>query len=149
MPAPADVQTDTLNKFLAAWETNNIEDTVALWSDDFTQQLLPLSLGIPENSRAKAEIAYPRLMKNLTNWKVEVKNVVHDTARGTAVVYSTSLADTPVPGEKWTNEYGIFITFSEDGTRIKRLEEMIDSAFFGRFFPLLQQHFAKQAGAHQ
>lgn len=70
MPAPADVQTATLNKFLAAWETNDIEATVALWSDDFTQQLLPLSLGIPENSRAKAEIAYPRLMKNLTNWKV-------------------------------------------------------------------------------
>ncbi|KAL7783869.1 hypothetical protein V8C37DRAFT_396641 [Trichoderma ceciliae] len=149
MPAPAEAQPATLKKFLGAWETNSVEDTMALWSDDFTQQLLPLSLGIPAKSKKQAEVAYPRLMKSLTNWKVEIKNVVHDTARGTAAVYSTVVADTPMPGgDKWTNEYGIFITFSEDGTRISRLEEMIDTAFFGRIFPSLQQYLAQQGGTN-
>ncbi len=48
----------------------SVEDTMALWSDDFTQQLLPLLLGIPANSRAQAKIVYPMLMNSLTNWKV-------------------------------------------------------------------------------
>lgn len=173
MPAPADIQTATLNKFLEGWERKSVKETMALWSNDFTQQLLPLSLGMPESSRAQAEMVYPMLMDSLTNWKVgmfssssnqrsiraiylhmrsvfqaETKQVIHDTARGTAAVYSITVADTPVPdGEKWTNEYSIFITFSEDGTRVSRLEEMIDTAFFTRVFPGIQQYLAKKGPA--
>jgi hypothetical protein len=70
MPAPAAVQAATLDRFLLAWKNQNAEDTVALWSDDFKQRLLPLSLGIPSKSRAEAEIVNARLMQHLTNWQV-------------------------------------------------------------------------------
>jgi hypothetical protein len=65
---------------------------------------------------------------------------VHDSARGTAAVYATSQADTPFPGEKWTNEYAIFLSFSEDGTKVSRLEEMMDSAFYQSFVPKFQRY---------
>lgn len=74
-----------------------------------------------------------------------MREIVHDVARGTAAVYATSQADTPLPGEKWTNEYTIFISFTEDGTKVSRLEEMVDSAFYRDFFPKMQQYF-KQGG---
>lgn len=70
MPAPAAVQADTLNKFLTAWKTQRVRDTVDLWSEDFTQRLLPLSLGLPPKSRSEAEMVNAKIVEHLTNWKV-------------------------------------------------------------------------------
>ena len=70
MPAPAHVQAATLDKFLTAWKNQAVKDTIALWSDDFKQQLLPCSLAAPSHTRAEAEMGYPKLMGSLRNWKV-------------------------------------------------------------------------------
>jgi hypothetical protein len=78
---------------------------------------------------------------------LEIKEIVHDVAKGTAAVYATSLADTPLPGEKWTNEYSLFLSFTEDGTKISRLDEMVDTAFFNNLFPKFQKHMAGQVAA--
>ncbi|KAK0729555.1 hypothetical protein B0H67DRAFT_638157 [Lasiosphaeris hirsuta] len=145
MPSPADAQVATLDKFLAAWQKGSAAETIALWSDDFTQRLLPLSLGRPALTRAQASAALSMMMGKLTNWKTEIRQVVHDSARGSAAVYTTAVADTPLPGgEVWNNEYGVFITFSHDGTKITKIEEMIDTAFFGEFFPKFQRYLAEQ-----
>lgn len=34
----------------------------------------------------------------------------------------------------------MFISFSEDGTKISRLEEMVDTAFYHSFFPKFQKY---------
>lgn len=70
MPAPAHIQAATLDKFLVAWKDQAVEDTIALWSDDFKQQLLPSSLRLPTHTRAEAEKVYPKLTGSLRNWKV-------------------------------------------------------------------------------
>ena len=70
MPAPAHIQAATLEKFLTAWRNQAVKDTIALWSDDFKQQLLPSSLGLHSQVRAEAEMVYPKLMGSLRNWKV-------------------------------------------------------------------------------
>ncbi|KIA75325.1 hypothetical protein HK57_00204 [Aspergillus ustus] len=149
MAAPAHIQKETLDKFLAAWQTGNAQDTISLWSDDFTQRLLPLSLQQPVQQRAHTEIFYPKLVGNLTNWKLDIKRIVHDTANNIAAVYATSTADTPIPGEKWTNEYAVFVALTEDGTRVKSVEEMVDSAFFQRFFPKFQKYLMEQGPESQ
>jgi hypothetical protein len=59
-------------------------------------------------------------------------------------VYATSSADTPIPEEKWTNEYAIFVWLTEDGLKVQRLEEMVDSAFYKHFFPLFHKHLTEQ-----
>ncbi|PKX92291.1 nuclear transport factor 2 family protein [Aspergillus novofumigatus IBT 16806] len=147
MPAPADIQAATLNKFLAAWREGSAPDTMALWSDDFKQRLLPLSLGESSfRSRDQAALFYPGLVENLRNWELHIKEIVHDSARGTAAVYATSQADTPFSGEKWTNEYAIFLSFSEDGTKVCRLEEMMDSAFYQSFVPKFQRYLMGLGG---
>jgi hypothetical protein len=72
MVAAAPVQTVTLDKFIEAWKNQDVEGTVALWSDDFMQTLLPSSLGVPTKSRDTAEMIYGRLTNSLSNWKVGV-----------------------------------------------------------------------------
>jgi ketosteroid isomerase-like protein len=70
MPASAPVQSATLDKFLTSWKEKDIDGTIGLWSDDFTQQILPSSLGVPTKSRGQAAMVYPNLMGSLTNWDV-------------------------------------------------------------------------------
>jgi hypothetical protein len=79
--------------------------------------------------------------------QLAIKQIVHDASRGTAAVYATSTADTPVPNEKWTNEYAIFMTFSEDGTKVEKLDEMVDSAFYNHYFPKFQQWLSEMVEA--
>lgn len=75
MPAPADIQAATLNKFLAAWREGSAPDTMALWSDDFKQRSLPLSLGESSfRSRDQAALFYPVLVENLRNWEVRFRS---------------------------------------------------------------------------
>lgn len=62
--------------------------------------------------------------------------------KGTLGVYTTSLADRPVLGGKCTKEHVIFLNFSIDGHKIRRLEEMLDSGFFLDFFPKLREHIS-------
>jgi hypothetical protein len=61
---------------------------------------------------------------------LNVYDIIHDVAKGKACVYATSKADTPYDGFKWTNEYAAFLTLSEDGKKVAKIEEMVDTAFF-------------------
>lgn len=38
----------------------------------------------------------------------------------------------------YSNEYSLFLTFTDDGTKIKRFDEFVDSAYTGTFFAKLQ-----------
>jgi hypothetical protein len=62
-------------------------------------------------------------------------------AKNKACIYATSQADTPYGDFKWTNEYAAFLTLSEDGKQVKKIEEMVDTAFFAEM--------AKQGVAHR
>lgn len=70
--------------------------------------------------------------------------MVHNAAKGKAVIYAISRADTPF-GVEWTNEYACFVTLDESGERIVKLEEMVDSAFMQSFFPIFQKYLSEQA----
>ncbi|KAB8304575.1 hypothetical protein EYC80_003954 [Monilinia laxa] len=144
MPAPAEVQAATLAKFIAGWKEFTPESWMATWSEDCTQKMLPLSLGVPARSRTDVLSILPKLIGILENYKVDIYEIVHDAPRGKAVIYATSHADTPFGDFKWTNEYAVFITFTEDGTQVQKFEEMVDTAFYQEFFPKFLQHMAQQ-----
>lgn len=70
MPAPAHVQADTLDRFIAGWRKWTPEDWMATWSSDCVQVMLPLSLGIPPKSVAEVKGILPKLMEIVTNYEV-------------------------------------------------------------------------------
>ncbi|RAL68062.1 hypothetical protein DID88_008785 [Monilinia fructigena] len=126
MPAPAEIQAATLDKFIAGWKEFTPESWMATWSRTEVLGILPKLIGI------------------LNNYKVDIYEIVHDAPRGKAVIYATSHADTPFGDFKWTNEYAVFITFTEDGTQVQKFEEMVDTAFYQEFFPKFLQYMAQQ-----
>ncbi|KAL9111227.1 MAG: hypothetical protein Q9227_004305 [Pyrenula ochraceoflavens] len=144
MPAPASIQVATLDKFIEGWKKWTYEDMTATWSDDCKQRMRPFTMGVPARSRAEVAHVLPTLISVLKNYKFEVVDIVHDAAKGKAVVYATSTADTLFDDFKWTNEYAIFVTFTEDGTQINKMEEMVDTAFFQEFFPKFQKYLSEQ-----
>jgi hypothetical protein len=79
---------------------------------------------------------------------LNVYEIVHDAANSKAVIYATSRADTPFEGGfKWTNEYAVFIYFTEDGTQINKTEEMVDTKFFHDFSPRFHAYMSAKAAA--
>ncbi|KAJ9142412.1 hypothetical protein NKR23_g7288 [Pleurostoma richardsiae] len=150
MAATADIQAETLERFIEGWKAWTPESLTLTWSEDFQQRLLPYSLGVPPRSRAEAAWAVARLVEVLSNYKFEVINVVHDVAKGKAVVYAKSFADTSFGDFKWANEYAFFVTFTEDGKHICAMDEMVDTEFFKEFFPKFQGYLSKQGdeGSH-
>lgn len=70
MPAPAEVQAATLEKFIAGWKEFTPESWMATWSEDCTQKMLPLSLGVPARSRTEVLGILPKLIGILKNYKV-------------------------------------------------------------------------------
>ncbi|KAG5956220.1 hypothetical protein E4U57_002777 [Claviceps arundinis] len=127
MPAPVEIQKATLSKFIDAWERWNADDFIGLWSDSFTFKVLPFSDEKPTRPRDKIEPMYRNFIGTLTNYKLDVKYVVHDAANGKACIYAVASADAPCGN--YNNEQAIFISFSEGGDKIETLEEVNDNAF--------------------
>lgn len=74
MPAPAEVQAATLDKFIESWRRWSPDDFLATWSEDLNFTTLPFSYGKPTRARPQLEPRYRLLMstlKNLEVWKQE------------------------------------------------------------------------------
>lgn len=83
--------------------------------------------------------------------QLDVHEIVHDVAGSKCVIYGISHADTPYDDGKfkWTNEYSAFIYLTEDGTQIRKIEEMVDTAFFAEMAKQGMAHRAKLAAQAQ
>ena len=77
MPAPADVQRATLDRFIAGWSNWSAAEMVEPWTEDCTQVTLPFSLNHPPRTRAQVEVTLPLLQKVVTGYEVSKNTTVH------------------------------------------------------------------------
>lgn len=70
MPGSAEVQAETLQKFIAGWSGWTPEGFLASWHDQCTTKTLPFSLGVPIRTRAQTENVFPIMMSFVTNFQV-------------------------------------------------------------------------------
>jgi hypothetical protein len=76
--------------------------------------------------------------------QVTVDSETYDSDAKRAVLHLFSTATTPLG--KYGNEYAIFLTFTEDGSKLTRVEEMVDSKSSDAFFVNLRKHLQKNEG---
>ena len=67
---------------------------------------------------------------------------MHDVEKNKAAVYAVSKGK--LPWGPWDLEYSVFITFSNAGDKVARLEEMMDPAFLQDFGPKFRQYMDYQ-----
>ncbi|EEQ33884.1 hypothetical protein McanCB56680_006474 [Microsporum canis] len=145
MPASAEIQTATLNRFIEGWKGWTPDGFLASWSHDCTQVTLPFSSGVPPHTRASVTKLFPQLMSILTNFQLIVHNVIHDPAQSKAVIYAITTADSPFGPYK--NEQACFVWFDESGEYVTRIEEMFDGVFMQNFLPKLEAYIKGQGGS--
>ncbi|KAB8227141.1 uncharacterized protein BDW43DRAFT_304834 [Aspergillus alliaceus] len=138
MPAPAEKQTATLNKFIEGWKGWTPDGFLASWSEDCAQVTLPFSSGVAPRTRAITEELFLKLMSILTNCELTVHNVIHDPAQSKAVMYAITTADSPFGPYK--NEHACFVWFDESGEYVNRIEEMLDGVFMKHFLLKLEAY---------
>ncbi|KAI0013979.1 hypothetical protein F4779DRAFT_639150 [Xylariaceae sp. FL0662B] len=142
MPAPAEVQAATLERFIEGWSGWTPEGFLASWTSDCTTKTLPFSAGVETRTREESERIFPLMMSCLTNFQLRVHNVVHDPAQGKAAVYAVSKADTPFG--PYNNEHAIFLWFDNSGEKVQKIEEMFDDVAMKDFLPKFEKYLAHQ-----
>ncbi|KAL1854847.1 hypothetical protein VTK73DRAFT_8684 [Phialemonium thermophilum] len=141
----AEVQKATLDRFIQTWAEWSPDGFMETWTDDCTQQNLPFSMNSDVKTREQVKHFFPVLMSLLTNFKLTVHNVVNDVAGRKAVIYAITEADTPWGPYK--NEHAMFLWFTEDGGKVKKIEEMFDRVVMEDLLPKIGQYMAQQHGA--
>ncbi|KAK5075030.1 hypothetical protein LTS08_001887 [Lithohypha guttulata] len=126
-------QRNTLETFIQGWRGWTPEGMMATFSDDCTQSALPFTMHQPQRNMQDIKAALPKLIRVVDNYELKIHNIVHDTTNGKAAIYAISKGDTPF-GD-WNMEYAVFVEFNEDGDKIVKLEEMLDSGFMREFAP--------------
>lgn len=158
MPASADIQAATIQKFIEGWRGWTPEGFLSTWSDDCSQQQLPFSSQVPLRTREHVEKFFPKLMSILTNFQVSkepkvcvgiinigqftLHNVVHDAPQGKAVIYAITEADSPFG--PYHNEHAIFLWFDDSGEKLCKIEELFDTVVMNEFLPKIHQYLAQQ-----
>ncbi|KAK4550078.1 hypothetical protein LTR36_003045 [Oleoguttula mirabilis] len=136
----------TTQAVLEAIRSFQVEEALALRTDDCMHQMLPKSVGRPPMSNqefrewAKAVTPMFRTLPML----ITTDNEIYDVASRKAALHMFSAADTPA-GE-YSNEYAIFLTFNEDGTKISYVGEMVDSAYTVKFLAGVEEYGKNHGG---
>jgi hypothetical protein len=65
-----------------------------------------------------------------------VHKEIHDAQAHTCVIHASSMADTKIG--PYANEYALSLTFTEDGKKVSRFEEFVDSGYSNRFMAALR-----------
>lgn len=74
MSGPSDLQAQTLERFIEAWQKWSAEDMLECFSSDVQQRSMPLSLGIPARQRKEVEAVLPKLVQVVDNYKVSSRS---------------------------------------------------------------------------
>jgi hypothetical protein len=77
---------------------------------------------------ATYRLFFSAIMPRITNFKLTVKDIIEDPVANKVVVYAESVADTAAGEGTYGNEYFLLFEFNEEGDKITKMIEYVDSA---------------------
>ncbi|KAK5173537.1 uncharacterized protein LTR77_002218 [Saxophila tyrrhenica] len=131
MSSNLDNQKSLTAKFIKIEEAWDIEANIQLRTNDCIYHLRPTTLGHPPRNNDEFREFYTSLKALWTDYKLEVLQTTHDAETHKSVIHAINYAETPAgPFEM---ECIMILSFTEDGTKLKRVEELADSAYLNEF----------------
>nr|OQO32215.1 hypothetical protein B0A51_00463 [Rachicladosporium sp. CCFEE 5018] len=136
MPSSLQNQKDlvaTMIKLEQSWDLNAVS---ALHTPDFTHTLLPASIGGPPRNNAEARKHCEDLKPIWKDYKITNKSEVYDAEARTAALHTLTVAETTAG--HFEMEAMWILHFNEDGTKLKGLEQLVDSTAVAELFAKLE-----------
>ncbi|KAF2844600.1 hypothetical protein T440DRAFT_523349 [Plenodomus tracheiphilus IPT5] len=128
-------QQDTARAVIEAYNAWDIDDIMAYRSPDCKHRVLPASMNRAANSNAEYRAYLSAIMPLYSHFTVDVKEEIHDAATRTCIIHASSKAETKIG--PYTNEYALILTFTEDGRKVTKFDEFVDSAYSRQFVAAL------------
>lgn len=132
----------TTKALLDGYSSLDVERLTAPLSSDFTHQVLPESLGMPiRNAKQFAKHA-AEIFSIFREFRMNPKAIFEDQGQNAVVVHARMEGSMKSSDEEWLNECVMIIAFSEDGTRVVKVTEFVDSA---KAIEMRKRHASKMA----
>ena len=126
---------ETAHSVIAGFNTWTPESVMAFRAPNCLHQVLPASLGRrPLNNEEYAAYFIP-LMPAFRKFQLTVHDVVNDEAARKVAMHVTSTAETDIG--KYKNEYMLILYMTEDGRKVQKILEYVDSSHSKDFFARL------------
>nr|OQO24642.1 hypothetical protein B0A51_08728 [Rachicladosporium sp. CCFEE 5018] len=132
MPSILENQKSLVATMLKQEETWDLSAIFALRTPDFTHNLLPADIGGPSRNQDESRQLYETLKPFWKTYKVTKHAEIHDVDEHKAALHTFSSAETTVGHFEMETMW--FLTFNEDGTKIKVLTELVDSRSVAELF---------------
>ncbi|KAK4500149.1 hypothetical protein PRZ48_008335 [Zasmidium cellare] len=114
-------------------------------TDDFVHQILPASLQAATHSNDGYKHLFDNVLKpGLAKLEIQAVSSTYDVDQKKASVYGTLECD-GLAGPKKT-DFVMMFSFNEDGTKIARIDEYLDTDFYKTYFPQVGAALAAKAG---
>ncbi|KAK0516664.1 hypothetical protein JMJ35_001267 [Cladonia borealis] len=131
---------ETANAVIESYNTWTPEAVMAYRAPDCIMQILPASLGRQPMNNEQYLAYFTSIMPELRNFHVTVKNTIVDEEARKVAMHASSTATTDL-GD-YSNEYMLVLHMTEDGKKVVRGEEFVDSKRSTDFLTRLREHLA-------
>ncbi|KAF9059486.1 hypothetical protein BDP27DRAFT_1310838 [Rhodocollybia butyracea] len=108
-------------------------------------QILPKSLNRPPLSNSDYETYFTPWLKAFTNFHVTINDIFEDEKENKIVLWAQSTSDSVIG--PYDNEYMLAFYFNEDGDKVVRMLEFVNSTVSVDFFPRLRKYFEGEGAA--
>lgn len=147
-----EAQRYTAQAVIDAYNTWDIEAILAYRSPDCQHRVLPASMNRAAKSNDEYRAYLDKIMPLYSNFTVSVSifksnavkitwaqvvvmEEIHDARTHTCIIHASSTAQTKIG--LYANEYALILTFTEDGTKVTKFDEFVDSAYSQQFVTAL------------
>ncbi|KAH8714030.1 hypothetical protein GQ44DRAFT_689025 [Phaeosphaeriaceae sp. PMI808] len=130
-------QKETAQAVLDAYNAWDVEKILAFRAPDCQQQVLPASMGRPSMSNSEYRERLNQMLPWFRKFTVTVHTAVHDADAHTCIMHATSTAETDIG--PYGNEYALILHFTDDGKKVTKFLEYVDSAYSIKFFGALAE----------
>lgn len=163
--SPTETMRATADAWLTGFKHWNVDELVAPRADDCLHEIYPTTLGLPPSTNAdfraffeplksfkdtevSGQCAWPMLHEKIANdgTQVKVHAQIFDSEARSWCVHMDMWATTPVG--PFHNEFVFMLFFNEEGSKVVRIREMMDSLYASTFFAKMAAYGAQQQGGH-
>ncbi|KAK6440083.1 hypothetical protein LTR95_003688 [Oleoguttula sp. CCFEE 5521] len=117
---------ETSDAFLAAFTTWKTDPIMAVRAPECIHDMLPASLKRPSKNNEQFRAYFKGIEGALHGVKMDMHDYFASVEDRRAYFHAT-LTATAVDGEAYDNEYMFVLTFDEEGRKVTRVLEMLDS----------------------